>query len=295
MSPRHIAAALLTVLLWGLNHVVAKVGVEASSPLWFVGVRLVLVAVMLAPFVPAPRGHWKGIITLSFTYGALHLGLINFGLSGIDAATSVIIVQLGAPFTILVGRIAFGETFGVWRWAGVALSFVGIALLAGEPGNASPIYYFASIAAMAVWGISNFQIKKLDALTPLTISTWSSLLAAPQVLLASALTETGQMNVFGSGSMMFWLMVPYSAIASSIIAHTLWNSLLHRYPMATVAPFNLLVPIVGFIAAVVFLNERVTDEKIIGGLLTFAGVALIQVRMIMKHLAARNAPAPPAP
>jgi O-acetylserine/cysteine efflux transporter len=299
MSPRHIAAALITVMLWGLNHVAAKVGVGISSPFWFVGVRLVLVGIMLAPFVPAPRGHWRPIALLSLTYGTLHLGLINFGLAGIDAATSVIIVQLGAPFTILMGRFAFGESFGLWRWAGVALAFVGIAFLAGEPGNASPIYFIASIVAMAVWGLSNFQIKRMDALHPLTISTWSSLLAAPQLLLISAITESGQMDVFGPGSSTFWLMVPFSAIGSSIIAHSLWNGLLHRYPMATVAPFNLLVPVVGFAAAIAFLGEPITDEKILGGLLTFAGVAIIQIRMLILHVAAkdtaRDAARTPAP
>jgi O-acetylserine/cysteine efflux transporter len=295
MQPRHILAALLTVLLWGLNHVAAKAGVGASSPFWFVGVRLVIVGALLIPFVPAPRGHWNAVAALSLTYGTLHLGLINYGLAGIDAATSVIIVQLGTPFTILMGRFAFGETFGAWRWAGVGLAFVGIALLAGEPGNAAPVYYIASVAAMAVWGLANFQIKRMDALHPLTISAWSSLLAAPQLLLISALTETGQMGVFQPGATLFWLMVPYSAIGSSIIAHSLWNGLLHRYPMSTVAPFNLLVPVVGFSAAIALLGEPITQEKIIGGLLTFAGVALIQVRMIMKHIANRDAAKPPAP
>ncbi|MDX2141889.1 MAG: EamA family transporter [Rhodospirillaceae bacterium] len=289
MSPRHIAAALLTVLLWGLNHVVAKVGVEASAPFWFVGVRLVLVGILVAPFVTLPRGRWPGIALLSFVYGALHLGLINFGLAGIDAATSVIIVQLGAPFTILLGRFVFKETFGRWRWAGIALAFLGIGLLAGEPRIDAPIYFIASVAAMAVWGVANVIIKRLDDVSPLTISAWSSLLAAPQILLASALLESGQMNVFTAPTADFWLMALYSAVASSIIAHTLWNGLLHRYPMATVAPFNLLVPLVGFAAAIIFLGEPVTDEKIYGGVLTFAGVALIQVRMIVKRFMSKDA------
>jgi O-acetylserine/cysteine efflux transporter len=289
MSPRHVAAALLTVLLWGLNHVVAKVGVEASSPFWFVGIRLVLVGLLLVPFVAAPQGRWRAIAGLSFVYGALHLGLINFGLAGIDAATSVIIVQLGAPFTILLGRLVFGESFGAWRWAGIALAFVGIGLLAGEPRIDAPIYFIASVAAMAVWGVANVIIKRLDDVSPLTISAWSSLLAAPQLLVASLLLETGQAEVFTRPTFEFWLMALYSAVASSIIAHSLWNGLLHRYPMATVAPFNLLVPLVGFAAAIAFLDEPVTREKVYGGVLTFAGVALIQVRMILKRFAAKDA------
>jgi O-acetylserine/cysteine efflux transporter len=295
MTLRHIAAALITVVLWGLNHVAAKVGVEAAAPFWFVGVRLVMVGLIIAPFAALPRGRWRAIILLSFTYGTLHLGLINFGLAGIDAATSVIIVQLGAPFTILMGRYVFGESFGLWRWAGVALAFVGVALLAGEPRNAGAVYFAASVAAMVVWAVANVQIKRLDTVPPLTISCWTSLLAAPQLLLISAVTETGQLAVFDAGQATFWLMALYSAVGSSIIAHTLWNGLLHRYPMATVAPFNLLVPVVGFVAAIVLLGEPVTDEKVLGGLLTFAGVALIQVRMILKQIAARDAARPTSP
>jgi len=295
MSARHIAAALLTVLLWGLNHVAAKVGIAHSgSPFWFVGVRLIMVGLLLAPFVALPRGHWRPMLILSVVYGTLHLGLINFGLKGIDAATSVIIVQLGTPFTILMGSFAFGEKFGIWRWGGVAFAFVGVGLLAGEPRIASPIYFIASVAAMVAWGVGNSQIKRMDALHPLVISCWSSLFSAPQLLLISFFTESNQFVVFDTWAADFWLMAAYSAVGSSIIAHSIRNGLLHRYPMATVAPFNLLVPVVGFTVAILVLNEPVTDEKVMGGLLTFAGVAIIQVRMIMKHIAARNAERPPA-
>ncbi len=293
MSKRHILAALLTITLWGLNGVAVKIGIAASSPLWFVAVRQFLTGVILVPFVAIPRGHWRDIILLAIVNGALSFGLITYGLSGIDAATSVIIVQLGTPFTILLGRMFFGESFGKWRWLGVGLAFIGVAFLAGEPRNAAPIYFITSIAAMAAWAMGNVYIKRLADVHPFAISGWSSLLAAPLVLMASAATETGQIAVFGSGFSGFWLTMAYAVIASSIIAHSTWNSLLHKYPMSTVAPFNLLVPVVGFTAAIILLHEPITPEKIIGGGLTFAGVAIIQVRMLLKHMANRNAVQPP--
>jgi O-acetylserine/cysteine efflux transporter len=290
MPIHHLAAALVVVILWGLNHVAAKIGVNATgTPFWFVGIRLLMVAVLLIPFVKVPRGSWRPMIALSFIYGTLHLGLMNFGLKGIDAATSVIMVQLGTPITILMGRFFFGEKFGIWRWAGIALAFVGVAMLAGEPRNVAPIYFVASVIAMAAWGVGNVFIKQMDQLHPLAISCWSSLLAAPQLLLISLFTETNQLAVFDGWMPDFWLMAAYSAIGSSIIAHSTWNGLLHRYPMSTVAPFNLLVPVVGFGAAIAILGEPITDEKVIGGLLTFAGVLIIQVRMILKHIANRDA------
>ena len=294
MPTRHILAALLTIVLWSLNSVAVKIGVEAAAPLWFVAVRLLLTAVILVPFVDLPRGQWRTMLLLAFVNGGLSFGLITYGLAGIDAATSVIIVQTGTPFTILLGRFIFGEKFGTWRWAGVGLAFVGIGFLAGEPRTVAPSYFIASIAAMAAWALGNVYIKRLDGLHPLAISGWSSLLAAPLVLIASLLTESGQLLVFGPGYGNFWWTMAYAVIASSIIAHGIWNSLLHKYPMSTVAPFNLLIPVIGFAAAIFLLDEPVTPEKIIGGTLTFAGVAIIQVRIIMKHLADRDIARTPA-
>ncbi|MBM3514295.1 MAG: EamA/RhaT family transporter [Alphaproteobacteria bacterium] len=281
MPPLHVAAMLLVVLVWGLNHLAVKIGVADCPPMLFASVRLFVVAAALLPFCTLPRGAWGSLLWISFWFGTASLGLSSFSLIGIDAATSAIVVNLGTPFTILAGRIAFGETFGWWRWGGVGVSFVGVALLAGEPTNVAPIYFAAAVISIVCWAVANVRIKQLHQLSAVTVNGWVSLMAAGQLAVGSALFESNQISTLTASELPFWGALLFAALGSSVVGHTLWNWLLHRHPINTVTPYNLLVPVVGFAAALVFLNEPLTWQKATGGALALAGVAVIQVRELI--------------
>ncbi len=290
MPISHIAAMMLTVLVWALNHLAVKIGVGSCPPLLFAAVRLSIVALVLLPFSSPPRGAWAAIGWISFWFGAVSLGLSSISLVGIDAATSAIVVNLGTPFSILAGRIAFGEKFGAWRWAGVATSFVGVALLAGEPTNVSPWYFVAAVVSIGCWAVANAKIKSLTQLSAVTVNGWVSALAAVQLAAASWVLEDHQVAALVNADTQLVGALLFAALASSVIGHTLWNWLLQRHPISTIAPFNLLVPFVGFVAALIVLDEPLTWQKAAGGLLAVAGVSVIQLRLFIQS---RGRPAAP--
>jgi O-acetylserine/cysteine efflux transporter len=80
----------------------------------------------------------------------------------------------------------------------------------------------------------------------------------------------------------------YTAVGGSLIAHSLWYTLIRRHPMTVVAPWGLVAPILGIAAGILVLGEPATWQKFIGGAITLTGVGIIQVR------AARRAQAAPA-
>ena len=55
-----------------------------------------------------------------------------------------------------------------------------------------------------------------------------------------------------------------------------------RRHMARVAPFALLLPVFALISSVLFLGDPTTPTLIVGGLLAISGVAITQVRSIMR-------------
>jgi O-acetylserine/cysteine efflux transporter len=56
-----------------------------------------------------------------------------------------------------------------------------------------------------------------------------------------------------------------------------WNTLLARYPTASVVPFTLLVPVSGIATAWVFRGELPTVGTAVGGLLLLLGVLVTAV------------------
>ena len=286
MSPRDATLATMAAVLWGFNLIAGKIGVGAAPPLLFTGLRFLLVAILVVPFFPVDRKHWRDLFILSVCFGTGHFGILFVGLAGVDAATAAITLQLGVPFSILISWFVFRETFGWRRSLGLVLAFVGVAFLAGEPRNASSLSFFMLVACTVFWAWSNVLVKRMPDIKPLAITGWLSLFAAPQVLVLSALLETGQIDAITHAGWPLIGSLAYTAIAASIIAHATWYGLMQKYPMNTVVPFNMLIPIIGVSAGLVILGEPATWEKLVGGGLTLAGVAVIQWRI--AHAAYRR-------
>jgi O-acetylserine/cysteine efflux transporter len=70
------------------------------------------------------------------------------------------------------------------------------------------------------------------------------------------------------------LVVVYMAYGATIVGAGIWSYLLLRYPAGTVAPFSLLVPIVGFLGAYFAFAEEITLLEVIGSAMVVAGLAL---------------------
>lgn len=285
MRPLDIAAALAVVVLWGMNFVAIKIGVVLIPPLLLTALRFAVVAVALAPFFRPRRAQLRGILLVSFALGVMHFGLLFIAIKGMDAATAAIATQLGVPFSAILAALFFGDRLGWRRGLGMVLAFAGVALLAGEPNSPDILALLLVAIAALAWAASNILIKKLGTIDALTLNGWIALFATPQLLVASAIVETGQVSAILNAGWVGAASVAYTAIGSSIIAYTLWYRLLARHDINQVVPFTLLAPVVGLISGVVMLGEPLTWHKVAGGILTIGGVAIIQIRQIRRNKA----------
>lgn len=277
--PRDIALFVLVALIWGFNFAVAKIGLIELPPIFMIALRFALVAAILIPFVPRPHGRWRDVLLLSTTLGFLHFACMFTGLSGLDAATASIAIQLQVPFASLLAAISFGDRLGWRRATGMAVAFLGVAIIAGEPRLAGNYGYLALvlIAAM-IWAISNIQVKKLSELSGWTISAWFSLFAVPQLLIGSYFFEQGQWQALTHASPAAIGSVVYQALIVVIVGYGIWYWLLRRYEVNQAMPFTLLVPLAGVASGILVLGEPLTTNLVIGGVCTILGVGVITIR-----------------
>jgi len=70
----------------------------------------------------------------------------------------------------------------------------------------------------------------------------------------------------------------------------LWTTLLGRYPASTVAPFSLLVPVVGFSTAWLILGERPHPFELAAGAVVVGGVLLGSMRIARRRPALEPTP-----
>ncbi len=271
------AAAMTIVLIWALNFIVGKIGVEQLPPLLLMSLRFALVAALLAAYLKPLGDRWREIVALSVLLGGLHFGLMFAGLRGIDAGPAAIAIQLTVPFSALLALLFYRERLGVWQLAGMLVAFVGVYLLAGDPARVPSLPPFLMVVGAAfAWALANVLIKRLGRINPFTLNAWVALLAFPQLLLASLLLEEGQAAALRSADWRAWGAVVYMAIGASIIAYGLWYHLIGKHAMNSVVPLTLLSPVLAVGLAVPLLGETLTGNVLIGGSVTLAGVAMIQ-------------------
>ena len=283
MRPIDILAALTVVILWGLNITAAKVGLDGLSPIFFAGLRFVIVAIILIPFVQVPKGQMWRIFRFSWVFGAIHFAFLYTGIDGVDSAAAAITLQLGVPFSIIFAWIFLGEKFGLVRSAGLAMAFAGVIVLTGDPelsGNLLPLAFVA--VGIGAWAASNIMIKGITGYSAFSVLAWASLFSAAELFAISALLESGQIAQITDGSLLTYSMILYTAIPATLVAHSLWYYLISKYDVNVVVPFNLLTPVVGVIGGIWILSEPFTWQKAIGGLTTLIGVSVIQLRNIQK-------------
>jgi O-acetylserine/cysteine efflux transporter len=270
---------LAVALIWGLNFAVAKVGLEELPPLLFMAMRFTLVAIVLIPWVKPPRGYWRQVIAIAFTLGLLHFSLMFSGLKILDASTAAISIQLQVPFAALLAAIFFKDKLGWRRATGMAIAFIGVALIAGEPRlNGQYLALFMVISAACIWSVANVQIKFLTEVDGFSLNAWIAVFATPMLFAASFALEEGQIEAISQLSWMGAFAVVYQSLLVVVFGYGCWYWLLRRYSVNQAMPFTLLVPVIGVVSGVVFLGDTMTPYLIAGGALTVIGVAVIVLR-----------------
>jgi O-acetylserine/cysteine efflux transporter len=280
MTPKHLALALLVNVLWGCNLVAGKIGVTHFPPLYFSGLRFVLVALLLVPWIRPQPGRMRQVALIALTAGALHFSLLFIGmrLSG-DVSSVAIVVQLNVPFATLLAVLLLGERIGWRRALAIAVAFGGVVVIGFDPRAFGYLDGLLMIAAAAfVWALSQVLMRELSGVGVFALQGWIALISAPVMFALSFLLEEGQLAATLAANAEAIGALAYAAVLGSIFGHGAIYFLLTRYPVSTVSPMLLLTPIVGVVAGVVVLGDVVTLQIAFGGVLTIAGVAVVTLR-----------------
>lgn len=285
MALRHFFLVLMVVSVWAFNNVAVKWGLHDIPPLMMIFMRFVVVAMVLIPFCRITRDQLRFLIPLAFTFGFMHFSLLFVGMRFTDAGTAAVVVQLGTPMAMLLAMLILKDKLKLVQMLGIAISFSGVVALTGSPTIPSWWVLCLLLTSAAGWAISNLIVKKSPPIKPLTLTAWISFLAIPIVGMASWLTESHQVESLLHATWRGWFAIFYSAIASSIIAYSVWYSLLRTYNVNLLMPYSLLTPVLAVIMGVLVLDDSMNLFKVSGALLVVIGTAIsvINLRNLRMH------------
>ena len=279
MKPMDILTAITVAIIWGMGFIIAKSGMSHFSPILLMALRFLLTTMVLIWFYPPPKELYKPLFWIALVSAALQYSLTFTGVSGIDASTSALLIQLEVPFGLLLAWIFLGDKLMTQQMIGMAIAFGGAMLIVGEPKLSNDLaYVFMVIAGAFTWAVGQVMIKKLGVLGGFKLISGVAAFATPQLFIASFLLESDQLAQIQTAPLEAWAAVAYLGLIMTALAYALWYRLLGIYSVNQAMPYLLLLPVTSVIGGIIFLDEILTLKIAAGGGFALIGVAFITIQ-----------------
>lgn len=286
----HILLAILVALIWGVNFLFVKIGLKEIPPLLLCAIRFILASIPAIFFIKRPQAPFKKIAAYGLVMFALQFSLIFVGLSvGMTPGMGSLLIQTQIFFSMFFAAMVLGEIPSFWQVLGAIVSFSGIGLVAFHfDKHISLVGFLFILAGAATWGAGNLINKQIKNVNMISLVVWGSFIASFPMLAISLFVE-GPQSIFSAYHHLTWhgiSSVMYIVYISTWVGYGVWSLLLSRYPVSSVVPFTLLVPIVGLITSVIFLGEPLQPWKIVAGLLVLSGLCinLLGARLFVREV-----------
>lgn len=278
LSLRDGLLALAVTAVWGSNFVVIHAGLEHLPPLLFAALRFCAALVPAVFFLKRPNVPWRNLAAYGLFVGAGQFGLLYMAMRGhITPGLASLVVQTQVFFTLALAAVISGERPSAHQMVALGVTLIGIAIIVEHTdGSTTVLGLMLVLGAAAAWAASNIVVRATPAVNMLAYVVWASLFSAPPLLLLSVLFEgwpairTGLVEA-DAGT---WAAVAWQAVGNTLFGYAAWGWLLARYPVATIAPMALLVPVSGMGASALILGEPLADWKLIAAAFVMAGLAL---------------------
>jgi drug/metabolite transporter (DMT)-like permease len=281
----------LTALLWSGNHVIGRAIAGHAPPLGISTARWLFGAIVLWPIArphlrrdwPQIKRHWRAILFLGASGGALFSALQYVGLQYTTALNVSVMNSLGPVFIAAAGALMFGDRLAPRQRLGIATSLVGVLAIVtrGDPQVFARLTFnwgdLLILFNMGIWGV---YVASLRLRPPIHALSFIYLLAVISSL--GTLPFFAWEHFSGVTFHATWLTafaVAYVAIFPGLVGYATWNRGVELIGANRAAAFLHLIPLFSAVLASTFLGEQLMAYHVAGFGLILAGV----------HLTARRA------
>lgn len=279
-----VALMVLLCLIWGLNQVAVKLGVEGVSLVTQAALRSAIAAVLLLGWIRVRgiplfgRDGTLGAGVLAGLLFAAEFVFIFLGLAWTDAARMVVFIYLAPCFTA-IGLAWFvpGERLSAKQWLGVLIAFGGLALAFADAFGSSRSTLLGDVfglVAGALWAATTVMIRATKLTSISASKTLFYQLGVSAIVLALLAVILGESGVTKLTPVVVASLF-YQAVIVAFASYLAWFWLLTRYLAARLSVFSFLTPLFGVAAGMIVLKEPVTATFLGAALLVGAGIFLV--------------------
>jgi len=301
---------LVLYLVWGSTYLGIAVAVETIPPFLMAAARFGLAGAVLllwslardrGSFVWPTRREWRD----SAIVGALLLGggmgMVAFGEQTIPSGITALLIAMMPVWVAIFGGLFLGERLPRIAVLGIAVGFVGVAILVGPSalggaGALDPLGLAAVILSPICWSLGSLFASHRAVLPRQPLTLTSAQMLTGGVVLALMSLATGEVASFEpahvSGDSLAAFV--YLTVIGSIVAFTTYGWLLRKAPLPLITTYAYVNPIVAVALGAIVLGEPIEPRTLLaGGIIIFAVALIVTARGRMQRPAKRVAPIAP--
>jgi drug/metabolite transporter (DMT)-like permease len=298
MSGAVVASLAAALVFWASAFVGIRAAVGSFTPGHLALLRFVVACGCLLVLarqrrMPLPRlAHVPSIFWHGFLGFYVYHVALNQGLRSISAASGCFLIGSIPVFVALFAMFMLGERLGARGWAGIAVSFCGLALIALGEGAGVRIEAGALWVLLAALAESLYYVsikRRLQEYGTVTYTTYTIFAGAALMLMFAPGLGTEVMQAPASAT----LAVVYLGIFPTAVAYICWNYAVSKADVSRVAVTQYLMPFLTIVLGWLLLGEMPPALAVVGGVVAVAGVVLVNARWARRTRAAEGVPKGP--
>jgi len=302
---RPIVILTLLAFIWGASFMLIKIADRELTPATLILGRLASATLLLAAIaavrlgpratLAAIRDRWHWLVVIGLVNTALPFWLLSWGEKRIDSGLASIIQGAVPIFNALLAFAFFRESrVSGLRLVGLAIGFVGVALLVGAQPHGKLLAALAVVAMALCYAIGTLLAGRyLRGTPPLVVALASTAVSTIAVLPAGVIQAPSR--VWHGETIAAILVLGFVGTA---LAYLLFFALIQRAGPNYATLVTYLVPPIALFYGAVFLGESFGATAFVSLALILVGVGLATggVSAILAGAAARRGePGGPAP
>lgn len=292
-------ALSLVCFFWGTTWIASRQGVLHMPALQMAGLRQFIGGMMYVIFFTIkghafPKGkEWGPILVLSFLNFMLSNGLSTWGVKYISAGLGSIIGAIFPLWLVIIGLFNKKAKMPGTAMIGLLLGFIGVCVIFYDHlqdflNSDFRFGILISLVATWSWAFGTLYTKQ----QALEFNPYFSLglqMVISGVVVYGISAVSGQTIPVSEIPWQSWVSMAYLAIFGSVISFIAYLYALQKLPIGQVSIYAYINPVVAILIGTLLFDEDFSIFIAIGGIVTLAGVYMVNEAFRKKQTVMKEA------